>query len=146
MEVLLEVIFEFLFQFLFELVLEGAFRGLARPLRNRIVRAVLGVGLALAVGYGGGFWWGSRLTESGRTQPPKSLWVSIGLAVLFGTVTAVQALRREPKPAPPLSARDRLVAALTPWRWSVVRLLGFALFNAAIATGIAAGFEPRPLR
>jgi hypothetical protein len=147
MEILLELVFEILGQVIFEFLLEGTFRGLARVLSNRIVRAVLGTGLGVAVGYGGGYWWGSRLTELGRTHPPKSLWVSIGLAVLFITLAVVQALRRVSRQREGESRRDRLAEALAPpWRWSVLRLLGFALLNAAAAVGIAAGFAPRPLR
>ena len=146
MEILFELVFEILGQIIFEFLLEGTFRGLARVLSNRIVRSVLGTGLGVAVGYGGGYWWGSRLTELGRTGPPKSLWVSIGLAVLFITLAVVQALRRESRREDAESRRERLAAALAPWRWSVVRLLGFALLNAAAAVGIAAGFTPRPLR
>lgn len=145
-EILFELVFEILGQIIFEFLLEGTFRGLARVLSNRIVRAVLGTGLGVAVGYGVGYWWGSRLTELGRTDPPKSLWVSIGLAVLFITLAVVQALRRESRQEDAESRRERLAAALAPWRWSVVRLLGFALLNAAAAVGIAVGFTPRPLR
>lgn len=145
MEIVLELLFEFLGQIIFEFLLEGSFRWLARLLSNRVVRAVLAVGLAVAVGYGGGYLWGSRLTELGRTDPPKSLWVSVGLAAIFVTVALVNALRREEE-AQPASQRERMEEALVPWRWSVLRLLGYALLNGAVAVGIAAGFTPRDLR
>lgn len=146
MEILFELVVEILGQVIFEFLLEGTFRRLARVLSNRIVRVVLGTGFAAAVGYGGGYWWGSRLTELGRTDPPRSLWASVGLAVLFITLAAVQALRRESRRGEAESRRGPLAEALAPWRWSVVRLLGFALLNAAAAVGIAAGFTPRQLR
>jgi len=95
--------------------------------------------------FGGGYWWGSRLTELGRTESPRSLWVSIGLAALFLTLAFVQAVRRESEPEAGTSARQRLVEAVRPWRWSVARLASFALFNTAAAAGIAVGFSSRPL-
>lgn len=146
MELLFELVFEFLGQVVLEFLLEGTFRGLARLLSNRVVRAVLGVGLGVAVGLGGGYWWGSRLTELGRTDPPKSLWVSLGLIVLFLLLALVQSLRGEPRSARSPSRRYRMAEVLTPWRWSTARLLGFAVLNAALAAGIGAGFTPRGAR
>ncbi len=153
MEILLELVFEIFGQFILEILMEGTFRGVARVLKNRIVRAVLGAGLAVAAGSAGGYWWGSRLTELGRTDPPTSLWVSMGLAAVFLTLAVVQAIRRaspietvtdsSPTATPPY--RHRIAERLAPWRWSVARLSGFALLNAAAAAGIAAGFTPRAL-
>ena len=153
MGILLELVLEILGQFILEILMEGTFRGVARLLSNRIVRGTLGAGLAVAAGYAGGYWWGSRLTELGRTDPPKSLWVSIGLAALFLGIALVQGLRRasriETVTGGPGSDtepyRQRIADRLAPWRWSVSRLLGFALLNAAAAAGIAAGFSPRAL-
>ncbi len=136
----MELLIEIVGQVVFELVLEGAFHGVARLLENRVVRTVLGALLAVAVGYGGGYWWGSRLTELGRTDPPMSLWVSIGLAVLFLALAAARARARRAQSGPP-GVAERLL----PWRWSGPRLLGFALLNGAAAGGIAVGFVPRPL-
>ncbi|HSH62052.1 MAG TPA: hypothetical protein VK988_20865 [Acidimicrobiales bacterium] len=146
MEILFELAFEFLGQIILEFLLEGTFRGLARLLSNRVLRAVLGIGLAVGVGFGGGYWWGSRLTELGRTDPPKSLWVSIGLFVLFIILALVQTLRGESRSAESPPKRYRMAEALTPWRWSTARLLGFAVLNAALAAGIGAGFTPRGAR
>ncbi len=144
MEILFELVFEILGQFVLEILMEGTFRGVARLLSNRIVRGALGAGFAVAAGFAGGYWWGSRLTELGRTDPPTSLWVSIGLAALFLGIALVQGLRR---PSGDTELHDGGIAErLVPWRWSVGRLLGFALLNAAAASGIAAGFVPRPLR
>ena len=143
MEILLELIVEILGQFILEILMEGTFRGVARLLSNRIVRAVFGAGLAVGAGYACGYWWGSRLTELGRTDPPTSLWVSIGLAALFVTIALVQGLRRASGSAQPYN--EGVAERLAPWRWSVPRLLGFALLNAAGAAGIVAGFVPRPL-
>lgn len=153
MEILFELVFEILGQFILEILMEGTFRGVARVLKNRIVRVVLGAGLAVAAGYAAGYWWGSRLTELGRTDPPTSLWVSMGLAAVFLTIAAVQALRRaspietvtDPSPQAPPLYRRRIADRLVPWRWSVARLLGFALLNASAGAGIAAGFTPRAL-
>ena len=138
MEIIFELIFEFLGQIVLEFLLDGLGRGVARVLRNRVVKAVLGLAVGAAVGFGGGYWWGSRLTELGRTEPPRSLWVSIALAGVFVALAVVRAVRRR-RPV----AHDGVTHA--PWRWSVLRLLGFALMNAAAAAGIAAGFTPRAL-
>ena len=140
MEILFELLFEVVLQFVGEVVLEAGFRVVGRVLANRVVRAVLG----MAAGFGGGYWWGARLSELGRTEPPRSLWVSIGLAVFFGTVALVKVLRREPPRLRPDSRMERFEQAFTPWRWSPARLLGFALVNVAVAAGIAAGFDPQP--
>lgn len=137
MEVIFELLFEIVFQFLAELLFDTAFRLLA----HRVVRAVL----AAAAGFGAGYWWGARLIELGRTEPPRSLWVSIALAALFATVALVKVLRRHRPRRRPDARMDRFEEALTPWRWSAARLLGFALVNVAVAAGIAAGFDPRPL-
>ena len=141
MGILFELLFEVVLQFVGEVVLEVGLRGVARLLVNRVVRAALGV----AAGFGGGYWWGSWLTEAGRTVPPRSLGVSIGLAVAFATVALVKVLRRDPRRFPPETRMARLGEMFTPWRWSPGRLGGFALVNVAVAAGIAAGFDPRPL-
>ena len=77
------------------------------------------------------------MTELGRTEPPKSLWVSIGLAGVFAAFAVVRAVKGRP-----FSERHVL---FVPWRWSVLRLVSFAVMNVAAAAGIAAGFTPRPL-
>ena len=141
MEFLFEILFEVVFQFVGEVLLDAGLRGVARVLANRVVRAAL----AIAAGFGAGYWWGVRLSELGRTEPPSSLWVSIALAAFLGTIALVKALRGEPSRAPVDSRMDRFEMAFTPWRWSAARLLGFALVNVAIATGIAAGFDPQAL-
>jgi hypothetical protein len=140
MEILFELLFEVVLQFVGEVLLEAGFRVVGRVLANRVVRTVL----AITVGFGGGYWWGARLSELGRTEPPSSLWVSIGLAVVFGTVALVKVLRGTPRRVPAESRMERFEEAFTPWRWSAARLGGFALLNMALAAGIAAGFVPRP--
>jgi len=145
MEFLLELFFEIFGQMILEFLLDGLFRKVPPLFAKRAVRAVLAACLGLVFFFGGGYWWGSRLTEIGRTEPPRSLWVSIGLAALFLTLAFVQAVRRESEPEAGTSARQRLVEAVRPWRWSVARLASFALFNTAAAAGIAVGFSSRPL-
>ncbi len=141
MEILLEFLFEVVFQFVGEVFLERVFRGAAHLLRNRAVRAVLG----MAAGFGAGYWWGWRLTEIGRRDPPSSLWVSVGLAVILGTVALVKVLRDDPPRFAPDFGVGRIGESFAPWRWSAARLAGYALVNLAVAAGIAAGFTPRPL-
>ena len=81
---------------------------------------------------------GGSADRAGRTDPPKSLWVSIGLAGVFVALAVARAVRRR-RPV----ADDGVT--LLPWRWSVLRLVGFAVLNVAAAAGIGAGFTPRAL-
>ena len=143
MEILLELVIQILGQFILEILMEGTFRGVAGLLLNRVVRGVLGAGLALAAGYACGYWWGSRLTELGRTDPPTSLWISIGLATLFLTIALVQGLRGASEGTEPYN--EGIAERMAQWRWSVARLSGDALLTAAAAAGVAAGVAPRPL-
>lgn len=137
MELLFELLFETVGQLVLELLSESGFRSVARVFANRVVRVVLGISLAVGAGFGGGYWWGAHLTELGRTQPPRSLWVSIALAVVFaGCALAGLANRERP-------ATDRWRLSPAQWRWT--RFAGFALLNASVALGMAAGFSPRPL-
>ena len=41
---------------------------------------------------------------------------------------------------------NRLEDKVLPWRWSPLRLCGFAAVNGAAALGIGIGFSPKPLR
>lgn len=144
MEILVEFLFEVVFQLVIELLLEGGFRAAGRALSRPLVRAAVGVVFAVGVGFALGWWWGNRLADAGHTDWPQSLWVSIGLAVVF-TVAALavgarDAFRVETEEPDTFGARMRLL--FMPWRWPAMRLGGFALFNTAIATGIALGFDP----
>ena len=142
MELLVELVVEVVGQFLFEVVVEAGFRGVGRVLSNRVVRFVLGATATLGLGVGGGYWWGARLSELGRTDPPSSLWVSIALAAVFVTLALARALGSSgEREGAPEGLRDRL----TPWRWSPERLLGFAAINGSVAIGMALGFTPRAL-
>jgi len=133
-----EIIFELVFQVLFEIIgqvlFEIGLRGTARVVRSRIGRFVLGS----AVGFGGGLWWGARLSERGRVEEPRTLWISLGLAIAVGLAALWRWRAANPKDEPsPFSP---------PWRWPAHRLVGFAVLNAAVAAGVAIGFDPRPLR
>jgi hypothetical protein len=134
---IVEFLLEIVGQLVLELFIDLVGRGVGRALRTPFVKAVLGLAVAAAVGFGGGYWWGDRLTELGRTDPPRSLWVSIGLAGVFVAFAVVRAVRGRP-----FSERHVL---FVPWRWPVLRLVSFAVMNATAAAGIAAGFTPRAL-
>ena len=152
MEVIFELLFEVVGQLLVELVINLGFRGVGKMLSNRFVRAFLGIGLGGALAYGGGWWWGERLSEVGRTEAPSSLYVSIGLAVAFGALAALRALKGPRDDSFRVSLGDVLeepgesIQMLSPVHWSAWRLLAFALINAAVALGISAGFTPDGLR
>ena len=144
MEVLFEFIAEVVLQFVFEVILEGGARGAAQVLKNRVVRSLLRAILLLGGAFAGGLWWGDRLTDLGRTEPPRSIWVSIGLAGAF-LIAAAATWRREQR-RPDADVRARSSRNPRPWQWPAARLALFAAVNAAVASGIATGFDPRPLR
>jgi hypothetical protein len=152
MEVIFELLFEIVSQLLLELVFNVGFRGVGRLLSNRFVRGVLGIVVGGALAYGGGWWWGDRLSEAGRTDAPSSLYVSIGLAVAFGALAALRAIKGRRDDSFHVSVGDLLeepgesLQLLSPVHWSAVRLLAFSLINVAVAFGISAGFTPDGVR
>jgi hypothetical protein len=148
MEVIFELLFEVVGQLLIELVFNLGFRGVGRLLSNRIVRFVLGVTLGGALAYGGGWWWGDRLSEPGRTDAPSALYVSIGLAVAFGALAVARAIKGRRDDSFHVGVGDLLeepgesLRLLSPVHWPAGRLLAFSLINVAVALGISAGFTP----
>ncbi len=80
----MELIFELLFQLVFELfgevLFEAGFRSAARVARSKIGRFTV----ASAAGFLAGFWWGYRLSEAGRVNEPRTLWISLALAAVAG--------------------------------------------------------------
>lgn len=134
MELIFEVLFQFVFEVVGEVLFQAGYHGTARVFRSRVGRIIL----ASAAGLGAGLLWGIRLSEAGRVQVPRALWVSLALCAVFALVALWRwRLGRRP-------GDDALVAP--PWRWAAYRLAGFALLNAAIAVGIGLGFNPQPLR
>jgi hypothetical protein len=152
MEVVFELLFEVVGQLLIELVFNLGFRGVGKLLSNRFVRVVLGIGVGGAVAYVGGWWWGDRLSEVGRTEAPSSLYVSIGLAVAFGALALLRAAKGPRDDSFHVSVGDLLeepgdsLQLLSPVHWSAWRLLAFSLINVAVAFGISAGFTPDGVR
>ncbi len=148
MEVIFELLFEVVGQLVIELLFNFGFRGVGRMLSNRVVRFVLGVGLGGALAYGGGYWWGDRLSEAGRTDAPSSLYVSIGLAVAFGALALLRAIKGPRDDSFAVTIGDVLeepgesLQLLSPVHWSAGRLLAFCLINVAVAFGTSAGFTP----
>jgi len=129
-EVLFQVIFEVFGEFLFE----AGFKGAAAIVRSRVGRFVA----ASVAGLGAGLWWGVRLSERGRVREPSTLWISLALAV----AAALGAVWRRRRGVP--SGYQSVVSP--PWRWPVYRLVGFAILNGAVATGVAIGFQSHPIR
>jgi hypothetical protein len=148
MEIVFELLFELVGQLLIELVFNLGFRGAGRLLSNRFVRFVLGVTLGGGLAYAGGWWWGDRLSEAGRTEAPSSLYVSIGLAVAFGALALGRAIKGRRKDSLDVTFGDLLeepgesLELLSLVHWPASRLLTFCLINVAIALGISAGFTP----
>lgn len=144
---LLEIVFEAVFQFVAEVVLETGSRGLGRLLSSRIGRGVIGLA-ALVVACGGGWWWGRRLAGAGHTGWPTALWISVGLTVVSALLAVLRRHRAQASPRPstaaPASGGDdlRVMVGLAPWRWPPGRLVGFAILNAAVATGVVVGIDP----
>lgn len=134
MDFIFEVLFQFIFEVLGEFLFEAGFHGAARVLRSRVGRYVV----ASMAGLGAGIWWGARLSEKGRVQEPRTLWISLGLTAFAG-LAAIWRWRR----GPPFG-KQSIVSA--PWRWPAYRLVGFAILNAAVAVGVAIGFQPHTFR
>jgi hypothetical protein len=152
MEIIFELLFEIVGQLVFEVLVEAGFHGTAKVLSNKKVRIVLGTVAAVGGGYLFGHWWGARASGPGDTDVPTSLWVSLALAAVFVTLALVRLLRGGASDGTDLDSHlvglpwhERLARSVTPWQWPAVRLLGFALLNASIATGIAVGYTPHPL-
>jgi hypothetical protein len=148
MEIIFELLFELVFQFLAEVLGNLGIEAIDRVLSNRVARGITGAILAIGVGFGVGWWWGNRHVAIGNTDVPNSLFISIGLAILFAVLCGVAAIRefstsdRPEVVHPPFWSADRWL----PWRWPPGRLAGFALLNASIAIGITVGFTPEEVR
>lgn len=128
MDFVVEFIFQILFEFVSEVLFEVGFKRTAAVMRSRIGRYTV----SALIGFGGGVWWGSHLSDLGHR--PRLFWVSIAIAAI---ALAAAAYRR----ANPVMPRGRDLFA-PPWRWPSWRLVGLAVFNVAIAAGIATGWTP----
>lgn len=133
MDFIVEVLFQFIFEVLGEFLFEAGFHSAALVLRSRVGRFVV----ASVVGLGAGSWWGARLSERGRIQEPRTLWISLAFAAVAAAGAGWRWRRGQP------AAEASVVSP--PWRWPAYRLVGFSILNAAVAAGIAIGFHPHPL-
>jgi hypothetical protein len=146
MEAILELLIEGIFQLVLEILSEFGFRGVGKLLSNRVVRWVLGTVSATALAFGAGWWWGDRAADAGDSEIPTSFYVSIGLAVVFGVLAVVRALRGTRADTFRVTLGDLFdepaesFRLLSPVHWSALRLLGFCLVNVAVALGVNAGF------
>jgi hypothetical protein len=141
MELVIELLLEIVVQLGLELGSDSLVDRWLKRLQDRAGRIVVACIVVLA-GFGAGYWWGDHVTEAGRTDPPSSLWVSIGLAFAFTLLALARVDRPIAAPARWPDAAAPRFPSLTPWRWSATRLLAFALLNASATAGIAAGFTP----
>lgn len=148
MEILIELILELVLQVVGELLFEAGFRGIGALLSNRVVRGVLGIAIAVGGGYWFGQWWGHRQSAPGDTDIPQSFWVSLVLAVVFGTLALVTWIRSRQQPVvenPPEDAIEAAARLVNPLEWSAFRAFTFFLLNASIAWGITVGYTPDPM-
>ncbi len=134
MEFLFELVFQFVFEVLGEFLVDAGYHGTVRVFRSRAGR----FGAASAVGLGAGLFWGAWLSDAGRVQEPRALWISLGFGIVAG-LGALWRRRRGDRPG-------RQPVLTPPWRWPAYRLVGFAVLNLAVAAGVAIGFSPQPLR
>ena len=120
-----EFLVEFVFQFLFEVLAEAAFWAPRKAWSQR-GRLVLSALFGSAFGWG----WTERLASNGYDGIPRTLWVSLVIAV--GAALVAIALRQA---APEESYRSGLL----PWRWSPHQWDALALLNVFVAGGVLAG-------
>jgi hypothetical protein len=132
-DVILEALVELIVQVLFEVVLEAGLHGLERALETRAGRAIAKTLITVGAGFGFGVAWGVHVANTGQRYTPRSVWVSVGLAVV-GAALAVYA-RRDSE----WDSRFGHVPVIL--RWPSSRLAGLALLNVALAVGIYVGFN-----
>lgn len=133
MELIFELIAEFIGQLVFEAVVELGGRGLARVLDTRIGRAVVPAAVMAAIGFAGGYAWGRHVADIGQAGVPRTIWVSLALAIL----AALLALRTRRNPDWETRV-EPLPVALRP---TAERFALLAFLNITIALGVAAGFN-----
>ncbi|HQF93039.1 MAG TPA: hypothetical protein PLS46_02695 [Microthrixaceae bacterium] len=130
----MDFLLELLLEILFEGLLDGGFdlvgRGIARVIKVRAIRILLLVGIVVAIGIVGGYFWGRYAAEQLGGGTPRTLWVSLASGVVALVLAA--GLHR--------SDDDRF--AHTPGReprtWPQ-RLFAIGAFNLVTAAGIAWG-------
>jgi hypothetical protein len=76
----------------------------------------------------GGLFWGIHVATNGQTTTPRTVWVSLGLAVGFGVAGALLPWDGEPR-------------SWSPRRWPGSRWTALALSSLAVALGVIIGSE-----
>lgn len=129
-ELLVDLLVTVLFEGVGEAVVGGRRKaGAPSWVARTVVLAVLGLG--------GGWAWGAHLSEAGRVALPRTFWT----ALLIGGVAFALLLWRLWQPR----WTDSPAVLAPPWEWPAERVLGFLALSLAVAVGVWAGFEPRPL-
>ena len=129
---LVQLLIQFVVEAVFQIVVGEAYRGTRRMLRNKTGRSILTVLIGLAFGV----LWGAYLR--GRPDPPRLLWIAVGVAVASIALISWRADHRPITIAYDRAPLRELFAM--PWNWPTRRLADFTALNLAIAAGICVGY------
>jgi hypothetical protein len=133
MELIFEIIAELVVQLVFEVVITTCGRAIGSVLETKIGRVIASATVMGAIGYGGGYAWGRHVADIGHQGVPSSIWVSLGLAILAGSL-AVRARSDSDFEA-------RFAFLPTGLRPTAERLALLSFLNVTLAIGVAAGFS-----
>ena len=133
LEFILELLIEIIVQVVVEFVLDAGATALGRVLETRTGRIAADILVISATGLVSGYFWGVHVADTGQRYQPRSIWVSLALAAIAGSVALYA--RRDP------GWERRFAAVPQLLRFSVTRLAGVALLNIVLAAGIAVGFN-----
>jgi hypothetical protein len=128
MDLVFELIAQVIGQIIFELLANLGGRLVAEALESRVSASI-----AAAIGFGGGYAWGRHVADIGRTGVPRTIWVSLALAV----VAAALALRTRDDP----DWDERVASLPTIFRPTSERFATFSFLNLVIAIAVAIGFN-----
>ena len=133
MEIIFEFLIEIVLQVVVEFVLDAGAAGLGRLLETRTGRIAADILVISATGLVSGYFWGVHVANTGQRHQPRSIWVSLALALIAGAVALYA--HRDPGWGRRSFGLPRLL------QFPATRLAGLALLNVVLAAGIAAGFN-----
>lgn len=144
-EILFELVFEVVFEFLFQLIGDAIIRPLWRRFGSQRRKRALIAAFVGLVAFGYGVGWGIHRATQGADGLPRSVWVTLAMAIGFGALASSRSSEAPGRTRPDLSPTSevtwaRLQAIVLPWHWEPGRLRSFAAANLAIAAGIPTGY------